>query len=51
MSTSLSKLVDNLSGKNIETETANLSVALKGLKMTRFLIIAKTVKRKVKTNK
>ena len=48
MSTSLSKLVDNLSGKNIETETANLSVALKGLKMTRFLIIAKTVKKKLK---
>ena len=51
MSTS-SKLVDDLSEiscKNVETKTVNLSVSLKGLKITN-LIIAKSVE-KNKTNK
>ena len=39
--------------KNVEIKIANLSVSLKGLKVTNFLIIAKSVekKQKNKTNK
>ena len=46
MSTSSSKLVDNLSefySKNVEIENVNLSVSLKGLKITDFLVIGKSV--------
>ena len=49
MPTSLSKLVDNLSeiySKNVQIKTVNLSVSLKGLKITNFLIIAQGVKKK-----
>ena len=48
MSTSWSKLVDNSSefySKNVEIKTVNLSVSLKGLKITDFLIIAKSVEK------
>ena len=48
MSTSSSKLVDNLSefySKNVEIKAVNLSVSLKGLKITDFLIIAKSVEK------
>ena len=54
MSTLLSKLVDNLSetyGKNVEIKTVNLRVSLKGLKITNFLIIAKSVEKTIKTNR
>ena len=54
MSTSLSKLVNNLSeiySKNVEIKTTNLDMSLKDLKITNFLIIAKTVEKTVKTNK
>ena len=54
MSTSLSKLVDNLSevySKNVEIKTVNLSVSLKDLKIRNFLIIAKGVAKTIKTNK
>ena len=44
MSTSLSKLADNLS-KNVVVKTGNLSVNLKGLRIINFLIIAKSVKK------
>ena len=52
MSTSLSKLVDNLSevySKNVEIKTVNLSVSLKDLKIRNFLIIAKGVAKTIKT--
>ena len=54
MSTSLSKLVDNLSevySKNVEIKTVNLSGSLKDLKIRNFLIIAKGVAKTIKTNK
>ena len=54
MSTSLSKLVDNLSevySKNVEIKTVNLSVSLMDLKIRNFLIIAKGVAKTIKTNK
>ena len=54
MSTLLSKLVDNLSetyGKNVEIKTVNLRVSLKGLKITNFLIFAKSVEKTIKTNR
>ena len=54
MSTSLSKLVDNLSevySKNVEIKTENLSGSLKDLKIRNFLIIAKGVAKTIKTNK
>ena len=48
MSTSLSKLVENLSEiyrKKCRDKTGNLSVSLKGLKMINFFIIAKSVEK------
>ena len=46
MSTSLPKLVNNLTGiysKNVDINTANLNVSLKGLKITNFVIITKSI--------
>ena len=37
--------------KNLEIKTANMRVSLKGLKITKFLITAKSVETTVKTNK
>ena len=55
MSTSISQFDDNLSkfmAKNVEITAVNLSVSLKGLNITSFLIISKSAEKKtVKTNK
>ena len=49
MSTSISQFVDNLSkfiAKNVEITAVNLSVSLKGLNITSFLIISKSAEKK-----
>ena len=54
MSTSLSKLVDNLSeiySKKFKFKNCKSECEFKCLKVTNFLVIAKSVKKKNKTNK
>ena len=49
MSTSISQFDDNLSkfmAKNVEITAVNLSVSLKGLNITSFLIISKSAEKK-----
>ena len=48
MSSKLSRLINNLSeiySKNVEIKTAKMNVSLKDLKITNFLMIARSVEK------